>query len=101
MPSRPTDEGEGRVVRVTGRHRFTLTFTPDVTTFEEQIAGYYHVRITSSMLVSQSREPRDDLFDRTDAYYVYLKPHGADDADVRRRNGWSSTPPVWIPRPPH
>lgn len=101
VPSRLIDGGEGRVVRVTGRPRFGFTFTPDVTTFEEQMAGYYHVRITSAMLVSQGREPRGDLYDRTDAYYVYVKPHGADDADIRRRNGWSGTPPVWIPMPPH
>jgi putative ABC transport system ATP-binding protein/macrolide transport system ATP-binding/permease protein/lipoprotein-releasing system ATP-binding protein len=101
VPSRSSGEPDGHVVRVTGRHRFAFTFKPDVTTFEEQIAGYYHVRITSALLVSRRREPQDDLFDRTDAYYVYVKPHGADDADIQRRNGWSSVPPVWIPMPAH
>jgi ABC-type lipoprotein export system ATPase subunit len=101
VPSWAIGGPEGRVVHVAGRRRFELTFKHDVTRFEEQIAGYYHVRITSAMLVSPSREPRGDLFDRTDAYYVYVKPHGADDAEIQRKNAWSSPPPVWIPMPAH
>jgi macrolide transport system ATP-binding/permease protein len=100
VPSRAIADSDG-VVRVTGRHRVALTFAPDVATFEEQLAGYYHIRITSSTLVSRHREPRDDLFERADALYVYVKPHGADDTDIRRRNRWSGTPPVWIPMPAH
>ena len=69
--------------------------------FEEQIAGYMHVRVSNAMLVTSSSEPQGDLFDRTDAYYVYLKPQHADDAAIRRRNGWSGKPPLWIPMPPH
>jgi putative ABC transport system ATP-binding protein/macrolide transport system ATP-binding/permease protein/lipoprotein-releasing system ATP-binding protein len=101
VPARADGDSEGRVVSLNGRQRFTLMFMPDVRTFDEQVAGYYHVRVTSSMLVSRRRQPQGDLFERTDAYYVYVKPHGADDADLRRRNGWSGTPPVWIPMPPH
>jgi putative ABC transport system ATP-binding protein/macrolide transport system ATP-binding/permease protein/lipoprotein-releasing system ATP-binding protein len=100
VPSQPTDGAAG-VNAVTGRQPFVVTFRPELTTFEEQIAGSYHVRIASTMLVSRTRDPGDDLVDRTDAYYVYLKPHGADDADLRRRNGWSGTPPLWIPMPAH
>ncbi len=100
VPSRPVD-GTESLVSVTGRRRFVVAFRPDVTAFEEQIAGYYHVRIASAMLVSDRREPRDELFERTDAYYVYVKPRGADHAELRRRNGWSATPPPWIPMPSH
>ena len=101
VPSRLADGAAATVTDVAGRHLFTITFTPDVTTFEEQLAGYYHVRIGNVMLVSRSREARDDVFERADAYYVYVKPRGADDAELRRRNGWSGTPPVWIPMPAH
>ena len=100
VPSRSTGGQEG-IVRVNGRRRFVFSFHPEVTTFEEQIAGYYHVRITSAMLVSRRPQP-SDIVDRTDSYYVYVKPRGADDAEVRRRNGWgATTPPVWIPMPAH
>jgi putative ABC transport system ATP-binding protein/macrolide transport system ATP-binding/permease protein/lipoprotein-releasing system ATP-binding protein len=102
VPSRSTGAAEGSVLSVTGRRRFAFTFRPEVTTFEEQIAGYYHVRITNAMLVSRRPQPHGDILDRTDSYYVYVKPRGADDAEVRRRNGWGAgTPPVWIPMPAH
>jgi hypothetical protein len=101
VPSHSEDGQEGRVVRLTGRHHFGFAFRPDVKRFEEQIVGYMHVRVSAAMLVSRSREPRDDLFDRSDAYYVYLKPYGADDAEILRKNKWSGKPPLWIPMPPH
>jgi putative ABC transport system ATP-binding protein/macrolide transport system ATP-binding/permease protein/lipoprotein-releasing system ATP-binding protein len=100
VPSRAADGAE-RLIRLTGRRHFAFTFRPEVTAFDEQLAGYYHVRITNAMVVSRSSAPRDDLFERTDAYYVYVTPPGADDAELRRRNGWSGTPPVWIPMPAH
>jgi putative ABC transport system ATP-binding protein/macrolide transport system ATP-binding/permease protein/lipoprotein-releasing system ATP-binding protein len=101
VPCRSTSEQEGQVIRLTGRQRFEFVFKPEVKKFEEQLAGYLHVRISNALLVSTSSEPRDDLFERADAYYVYLKPHNADDALILKRNGWSGKPPLWIPMPPH
>jgi putative ABC transport system ATP-binding protein/macrolide transport system ATP-binding/permease protein/lipoprotein-releasing system ATP-binding protein len=101
VPSRSADGQEGQVFRLTGRQRLQFTFKPEVKKFEEQLAGYMHVRVANPLLVSTSREATDDLFERADAYYVYLKPHGADDAAILRRNKWSGKPPLWIPMPPH
>jgi putative ABC transport system ATP-binding protein/macrolide transport system ATP-binding/permease protein/lipoprotein-releasing system ATP-binding protein len=101
VPSRSSDQQEGRVIRLTDRHRFEFVFRPKVKQFEEQIAGYMHVRVSNALLISTSSEPKDDLVERTDAYYVYLKPHHADDAEILRRNKWSGKPPLWIPMPPH
>jgi len=44
---------------------------------------------------------RDDIVERTDRYYVYLKPHGADDEFIRKRMKYPGDPPVYIPMPPH
>jgi hypothetical protein len=60
-----------------------------------------HVRFTNSMLVSRRSEPTDDLAERTDYYYIYLKPHGADDEAILKRMRLPCKPPVWIPMPPH
>ena len=46
-------------------------------------------------------EPGDDVVERRTPFYVYLKPHGADDADIKARSKMSGTPPVFIPMPPH
>jgi putative ABC transport system ATP-binding protein/macrolide transport system ATP-binding/permease protein/lipoprotein-releasing system ATP-binding protein len=92
---------ESPVIRLTGRHEFVFEFKPELAKFEEQLAGYMHVRVVNTMLFSRSRQPQQDLFERTDDYYVYLKCQDADDAEIVRRNKWSATPPRWIPMPPH
>jgi hypothetical protein len=59
-----------------------------------------HVRFTNAMLVGRDRDGAGGLFERTDDYYVYLKPHAADDAAICRKNRWT-TAPLWIAMPPH
>src|SRR5262249_53129175 len=74
VPLRPADGREGEVLRVTGRQSCRYVLEPAVKQFEELLPGYMHVRFTNVMLVSQRSEPTDDLVERTDNYYVYLKP---------------------------
>ena len=102
VPLRSEDNQQGRVMRVTGdKHRFRFRFTPDVKAFEVILPGYMHVRITNAMLVSRSAQPKGDLIERQDDYYVFLKPHDADDAAILRKTTFPGKPPVWIPMPPH
>ena len=70
------------------RRVIPYTLRIDADKFDELIPGYFHVRMTSDMVVSQTAEPTDDLFDCTDDYYVYLKPQKLSDDEVRRRNKW-------------
>lgn len=71
--------------------------------YDELIPGYLHVRITSDMVVSQAAEPTDDLFERTDDYYIYLKPQKLSEDEIRRRNKWKpgAIVPRWISMPAH
>jgi putative ABC transport system ATP-binding protein/macrolide transport system ATP-binding/permease protein/lipoprotein-releasing system ATP-binding protein len=102
VPLRSEDNQQGQVVRVTAdRHCFRFRFTPDVKAFEEVLPGYMHVRISSAMLVSRSAQPKGDLIERQDEYYVFLKPHDADDAAILRKLQFPGKPPLWIPMPPH
>jgi hypothetical protein len=39
-------------------------------------------------------DPDDDIVERSDRYYVYLKPHGADDDAPRTRMKLKGDPPV-------
>lgn len=100
VPAEAVSTGPG-VMPLTRTTEFRYTFRPTVKDFEEQLAGYMHVRITASMVIALQAQPRGDLFERVDDYYVYLKPHGADDAEIARRNGWATKPPLWIPMPAH
>lgn len=102
IPLRSEDNQDGRVARVTAeKRRFRLRFTPDVKAFEEILPGYMHVRFSNVMLVSRSAQPRGDLIERRDDYYVYLKPPGADDAAILSKINFPGAPPLWIPMPPH
>jgi putative ABC transport system ATP-binding protein/macrolide transport system ATP-binding/permease protein/lipoprotein-releasing system ATP-binding protein len=101
IPLRPTDGAEGQVLQITGRHKYHYVLTPTVKAFEELLPGYMHVRLTNALLVSKQCEPTEDLVERIDNYYVYLKPHDADDAAILRKMKFPGKPPVWIPMPPH
>lgn len=101
VPSAPID-GAGRgVVRLTDGYTYEVTFTPEVANWAELIPGYMHVRIQTDMLISRQAQPGNDIVERRTPFYVYLKPHGANDADIKARSKMSGTPPVFIPMPPH
>ncbi|MGE4076808.1 MAG: hypothetical protein AB7F22_14735 [Reyranella sp.] len=101
VPSSPAD-GAGRgVVKLVDGYTYDIVFTPEVANWAELIPGYMHVRIQSDMLISRQAQPGNDIVERRTPFYVYLKPHGANDADIKARSKMSGTPPVFIPMPPH
>lgn len=101
VPSNPVD-GAGRgVVKLVDGYTYDVTFTPEVANWAELIPGYMHVRIQTDMLISRQAQPGNDIVERRTPFYVYLKPHGANDADIKSRSKMSGTPPVFIPMPPH
>jgi hypothetical protein len=89
------------VVKVTDQHSFETLFEPNLKEWTALIPGYMHIRFEISSLVSRRAEPGDDIVERTDRYYVYLKPYGADDEVIRKRMKYAGEPPVYIPMPPH
>lgn len=102
VPTRLVAGQEGRVLKLAERRTFEYLFQPDIKEFQELIPGYMHGRFSNVMLVSQRSQPREDLVERTDNYYVYLKPHGADDKEILRKNPFpGGRAPLWIPMPPH
>lgn len=101
VPSRPLGEAGSGVIKLSDTYSYEVLFTPEVTGWAELIPGYMHVRIQSDMLISRSAQPGNDIVERRTPFYVYLKPHGANDADIKARSKMSGTPPVFIPMPPH
>jgi len=71
--------------------------------YDELMRGYMHVRIGATMVVSDRPDGTGDLFERLDAYYVYVRDPRLSEADVRRANGWGdkATVPMWIAMPSH
>jgi hypothetical protein len=101
VPSRDPQGGSAHVVKLTDTYSYECIFEPNVAGWTELIPGYMHVRFESASLVSERSEPDDDIVDRTDRYYIYLKPHGADDDSIRRRMNLAGDPPIYMPMPPH
>jgi ABC-type lipoprotein export system ATPase subunit len=101
VPLHSADGHDGQVLKVAGKQAYRYLFEPDVKTFEQLLPGYMHVRFSNTMLVSQRSDPGDDLVERADNYYVYLKPRDADDAAILRKMKFPGKPPLWIPMPPH
>jgi hypothetical protein len=101
VPSRDPDGQGARVVKLADAYSFESIFEPNLAEWTELIPGYMHIRFEANSLVSERSEPDDDIIDRTDRYYVYLKPHGADDNAIRKRMNYKGAPPVYMPMPPH
>lgn len=102
VPTRPAIDLEGRVLKLTERRTFDYVIEPNIKEFEQLIPGYMHVRFSNVMLVSQRAEPERDIVERTDNYYVYLRPHGAKEQALVRKNQFpGGRAPLWIPMPPH
>lgn len=101
VPSRAPAGQSATVVKLTDGYSFQTIFEPNLRDWAELLPGYMHVRFDNNMLISQRSEPENDIVERDDASYVYLKPFGADDAAIRERMNSTGTPPVYIPMPPH
>jgi hypothetical protein len=101
VPSKDPGGQAARVVRLANEQTFESIFEPNLAEWTELIPGYMHIRFEIDSLVSERSDPDDDIIDRTDRYYVYLKPHGADDNAIRRRLNTKGDPPVYMPMPPH
>lgn len=92
----------GRVLKLTGREVLGYELTADVPRFEEVMPGYMHVRFANVMLVSLAAAPDGHgVLRRSDNYYVYLQPDGADGEKLSRDNNFPGGAPLFIPMPPH
>ena len=101
VPSRPAEGVTWGVVKLVDSYSYDVVFTPEVANWAELIPGYMHVRIQSDLLVSPRAQPGNDVVERRTPFYVYLKPHGANDEQIKARSRMSGVPPVFIPMPPH
>jgi putative ABC transport system ATP-binding protein/macrolide transport system ATP-binding/permease protein/lipoprotein-releasing system ATP-binding protein len=101
VPLKPTDDSSNGVQKIDGKRIYRYEFDARVRDFTQLFPNYMHVRFSDTMLVSPSSTPKDDVFERKDNYYVYLKPFDVSDEVVLKRMKFAGKPPVWIPMPPH
>ncbi len=101
LPARAAEGAGGGVVKLTGDQEYQAVFQVDAKDWAELLPGYMHIRVDSDMLISRRSDPGDDIVERNNRFYAYLKPQGADDAAIARRLNVRGAPPVFIPMPPH
>ena len=101
IPLKLTDASANGVLKIEDRQTYHYVFDARVANFTQLLPNYMHVRFSGAMLISPSSVPKDDVFERKDNYYVYLKPFDVADEVVLKRMRFSGRPPVWIPMPPH
>jgi hypothetical protein len=101
VPARAANGETASVSKLTQAQTYETVFEPNLRDWTELMPGYMHIRFESVSLISQRSDPDDDIVERTDRYYVYLKPYGADDDAIRRRMKYQGEPPLYIPMPPH
>lgn len=101
VPSNALSAPSSSVVKLDGALQYSVVFQADVKDWTELIPGYMHMRIQCDMVISRSSEPKDDIVERNNRFYVYLKPQGSDDAAIKRRSNFPGAPPIFIPMPPH
>jgi ABC-type lipoprotein export system ATPase subunit len=97
----PVAEATASVLKVTGRQLYQFVLEARVEKFTELLPHYMHVRFSNDMLVSPNSAPKDELFQRNDNYFVYLRPDGLDAATILRDVHFPGAPPLWIWMPPH
>jgi putative ABC transport system ATP-binding protein/macrolide transport system ATP-binding/permease protein/lipoprotein-releasing system ATP-binding protein len=92
-------------IRTVGSEKTLLpvAFTVPEGGYDELLRGYLHVRIGAAMVVSDRPDGTGDLFERQDAYYLYLRDPRRTEAEIRDANGWGdkATVPLWIAMPSH
>jgi hypothetical protein len=101
VPSRDSRGEAARVVKLADSFNAETIFEPNLKDWTELIPGYMHIRFQTESLISERGDPDDDIIERTDRYYVYLKPHDADDDAIRKQMKIRGDPPVYMPMPPH
>jgi ABC-type lipoprotein export system ATPase subunit len=100
-PLAPIADASASVLKVTGRQLYRFTLEARFEKFAQLLPHYMHVRFTNNMLVSPASTPTDELFQRNDNYFVYLKPDNVDDATILKDVRFPGPPPLWIWMPPH
>lgn len=100
-PLTPVAEATASVLKVTGRQLYKFVLETRVEKFTELLPHYMHVRLSNNMFVSPESMPKDEMFQRNDNYFVYLKPGGLDDATILKDVRFPGAPPLWIWMPPH
>ena len=105
LPTAAGPASAAKEIREVGADRLLIpvAFTLPDGPYDELFRGYLHIRISATMVVSDRGDGEGDLFERSDAYFIYLRDPKLTEDDIRTTNGWGPKAPVplWIAMPAH
>ena len=93
---------EGAVIKLDNAFMIDKLIEVPFRNFEEVLPGYMHVRINSISYVSSNSISKEDIAEKNEDFYIYLKPYFANDREMSRNYRFANDAvPIWIPMPPH
>jgi hypothetical protein len=70
--------------------------------FEEVLPGYMHVRINVMSYIASNIVSKDDIVEKNEDFYIYLKPYYSNNAAMSKKYTFTKNDiPIFIPMPPH
>ncbi len=70
--------------------------------YEEVLPGYMHVRLNAVSYVSSNAVSKEDIVEKNEDFYIYLRPYYADLAKMAKKYTFTHNEvPIFIPMPPH
>jgi len=70
--------------------------------FEQVLPGYMHVRLNTVSYVSSNAVSKEDIVEKNEDFYIYLRPYYADLGKMAKKYAFTHNEiPIFIPMPPH
>jgi hypothetical protein len=94
-----TDTG---VIKLVGTKMIEKLIEVPFRNYEEVLPGYMHVRLNTISYVSSNAVSRDDIVEKNEDFYIYLRPYDADLSKMAKKYTFTHNEiPIFIPMPPH
>ena len=90
------------VIKLEGARTIEKLIEVPFKNYEQVLPGYIHVRLNTISYVSSNAVSRDDIVEKNEDFYIYLRPYDADLKNMAKKYTFTHNEvPVFIPMPPH
>ncbi len=91
-----------RVIKLDGTKLIEKLIEVPFKNYEEVLPGYMHVRLNTVSYVSSNAVSKDDIVEKNEDFYIYLRPYNADLRKMGKQYTFTDNDiPIFIPMPPH
>jgi len=97
-----TKDPETGVIKLDGVKLIEKLIEVPFNNYEEVLPGYMHVRLNTVSYVSSNAVSRDDIVEKNEDFYIYLRPYDANLRKMLKNYTFTHNDiPIFIPMPPH